>query len=74
MDATSIVQFSFGPIVKAAALLFLGLYIVFSTIVVKQVNLMTETLEVGFETTVRVIAYFHLALSFAVFFLALFIL
>lgn len=63
-----------GLSIQVAVLIFLGFYIIFSVIMVKQVLLMTDTLEVGFETPVRVVAFLHFALSVAVFMLALFIL
>lgn len=61
-------------IAKIFMLFALALYIVFALVVVKQVNLMTETIEVGFETPLKVIAYVHLFFSIGVFVLALLIL
>ena len=60
--------------VKLAFLIVFGLYIVFAFVIVKQVDKMTETLEVGFETPVRFIAYTHLLLSIGMFLVALAIL
>jgi hypothetical protein len=74
MEVFSDLGLTLSLLIKVATLLFFGFYIAFSAIVVKQVNLMTQTLEVGFETPVKVVAYFHFALSVAVFLLALFIL
>ncbi|OGM18389.1 hypothetical protein A2685_02475 [Candidatus Woesebacteria bacterium RIFCSPHIGHO2_01_FULL_37_10] len=61
-------------IVKLCILLFLLLYIIFAFIVSKQIKIMLETLDVGFEKPIKLIASFHLILSFLVFVLAFFIL
>lgn len=69
---------TFGPtfwlVAKAAILLFLILYMIFATVVVRQVKLMTETLEVGFEKPIRTLALGHLIFSVLVFILSIFIL
>jgi len=61
-------------IAKIFALFALLIYIIFSVVIVRQVNLMTETLEVGFESPLKVIALFHLILAILVFIFALIIL
>ena len=60
--------------IKIAIWLFLILYILFAGVVLKQVRVMIETLEVGFERPIRIIAVFHFIISVAVFILALIIL
>lgn len=45
--------------VKAAAIVMLFIYLAFSFVIVKQVSLMIDTLEVGFERSIRFIAYLH---------------
>lgn len=50
------------------------LYVIFSLVIIRQVNLMTDTLEVGFEAPIRLIAVAHFILAVAVFILALIIL
>ncbi|KKU22183.1 MAG: hypothetical protein UX34_C0032G0002 [Candidatus Woesebacteria bacterium GW2011_GWF1_46_13] len=50
------------------------LYIIFSLVVVRQVQLMTETLEVGFEAQLKTISYLHLAFAILVFLAALIVL
>lgn len=61
-------------IVKIFVLFALLVYIIFSVVVVRQVNLMTETLKVGLETPLRIIALTHLILAILVFLFALIIL
>lgn len=61
-------------IVKIFVLFGLLVYIIFSVVVVRQVNLMTETLRVGLETPLKIIALTHLILPVLVFLFALIIL
>lgn len=61
-------------LMKIFALAVSGFYVFFSFVVVRQVNIMTETLEVGFENPVRIIALIHFLISIAVFLLAIIIL
>lgn len=60
--------------VKLAFLVGILLYLVFAYIVTKQVKLMNDTIEVGFENAIKVISYAHLAVSIIVFILAMIIL
>ena len=50
------------------------LYVIFAAVVVRQIQLMTNTLEVGFETPIKILGYIHLLGSVLIFILALFIL
>jgi hypothetical protein len=61
-------------VVKIAALIALGLYLVFSLIVVRQTKLMTSTLTLGFETPIILLSYIHLAFAVLVLLAALIIL
>jgi hypothetical protein len=61
-------------IVKIAALILMGLYLVFSLVVVRQIKLMTSTLTLGFEVPIIMLGYTHLAFAILVFLSALFIL
>lgn len=56
-----------------ASIAFL-IYIVFAVVVVRQVQLMTDTLEVGFETPLKMIALGHLIFAVVVLLTALIIL
>jgi hypothetical protein len=60
--------------VKILFLIGLAFYIIFALVVVRQVNHMTDTLEVGFETPVRLLALLHLLFVLGTFVLAIFIL
>jgi len=50
-------------VVKGLIILLLVIYTIFAVVVVKQVHLMTDTLEVGFEKPLRMIAILHFALA-----------
>ena len=68
------IKSSFLTLTKIGLLFFLLIYIIFAFIVVKQVKLMTETLELGFEDSIRLIAFIHFIFSIIVFIVSLFIL
>lgn len=53
-------------IIKIFALFGMSVYSIFALVVVKQVNHMTDTLEVGFETPLRIIAFAHFLLALGV--------
>jgi hypothetical protein len=74
MDLTTFANGSIWLLVKAAFLLGILIYIVFAVIVVRQVKIMMEALDVGFEKVIRLLAYLHLLGSIASFLLALIIL
>lgn len=67
-----------GPVLLIVfKLLFLSgiaLYIVFAFMVVRQVQLMTQTITIPFDPILRLIAWVHLFLTIGVFLLALIIL
>jgi len=72
-----LISFGNSPVwlfVKAAFLLGLLIYVVFAVVVVRQVKIMMETLDIGFEKPIQTLAYLHLLVSVASFFLALIIL
>lgn len=54
--------------------LFLLVYTVFSLVIIKQVNLMIQTLKVGLDTPIRFFAYAHLFISVSVLIFSFFIL
>ena len=62
------------PIIKIFALIFLAIYIVFAFVVMRQVQLMTATLEVGFEGQLKFLAFLHFLFAIAVFVFAILIL
>lgn len=66
-----------GPVwlgVRILIFIGLGLYSLFAGIVVRQVMLMTDTLEVGFEAPIRVVAFLHLFFALGTLLFALLIL
>lgn len=60
-------------IVRAIVVFGFFIYIIFAFIVVKQVKLMTDTLELGFEKGIKLLSYFHLFLSLISFIAAIFL-
>lgn len=69
-----ILNISIWLIVKVLFLVGLLIYLIFSAVVWRQVNLMTETLEISFEGVVRLLAALLFLLSLGVFILAIVIL
>ena len=61
-------------LLKVVIIIFLLLYNVFSIIVVKQTKIMTEVLEVGFESYIKFIAILHFVFALGVLLLAIIIL
>ncbi|MAG60101.1 hypothetical protein CMO96_04945 [Candidatus Woesebacteria bacterium] len=58
-------------LVKILFLVGLLVYLVFAAVVVRQVHLMTSTLQVGVELPVKSIAWIHMFVAIGVFLLAL---
>ena len=56
---------------KIFTLIFVGIYIVFALVIIKQVGLMTKTVEVGLGGLIKLIAWAHLIFAVVVFFIAL---
>lgn len=74
MDMIPIIGISAWAIAKVFVIFALGLYVIFALVVVRQVQLMTDTLEVGFEGEVRLLSFAHLLFAIAVLIFALIIL
>jgi hypothetical protein len=74
MSLVPFIGISIWVIAKVFVVLALVLYVIFGLVVVRQVQLMIDTLEVGFEAFVRMLAIGHLVFSIVVFALALIIL
>lgn len=68
------ISFTIWSIMKIFIILFLVIYIVFAFVVVRQVQLMTQTLEVGFEGQLKFLAFIHLLFAVATLILAFLIL
>lgn len=74
MDLLTTTELSFLPFVKIAVAIGFLLYIAFAVVVVRQVNLMTETLELGHERVIKYLSLIHLVFAIAAFVLTLLIL
>lgn len=61
-------------LIKALALVVLGMYLLFAFVITRQVKIMTDTLHLGFEAPTKALSYFHLAFAVLVFLAALIIL
>lgn len=74
METIPLLGISIWLIAKIFVLIGLLLYLAFSLVVIRQVQLMIETVEVGFEAPIKFLAYVHLAFAVLVLILALIIL
>ncbi|MFH1863703.1 MAG: DUF5657 family protein [bacterium] len=74
METIPLTGLSVWLIAKIFVLIALGLYIVFATVIVKQVNLMIKTIKVGFEAPIRFVAWGHLLFALGIFVVATIIL
>lgn len=57
-------------IAKVMSLVALFIYIVFSFVLLRQVKIMTDTIEVGYENVFKLFSYFHFLFAIAVFIFA----
>ena len=74
IDITQVFGIQIWMVVKILAIILLAMYLVFSLVVVRQVKLMTDTLNLGFESFVKLLAYTHLMFATLVFLVAIVIL
>jgi len=74
MDIIADIEFSVLLLIKVATLLFLIFYLVFAGVVIKQTKIMTETIQVGFENSIKALAFIHFIFAFIVLFLAVIVL
>lgn len=74
MDIFSLLPFSVWLVVKLFFIVGLVVYLVFALVVVKQADLMTSTIEMGFKTPIKLLAWGHLIFAVIVLLLALIIL
>ena len=61
-------------IVKALAVFGLGLYIIFSFVILRQEQLMSNVLDESFEPVLRLVSVFHFVAAIAVFVMAIILL
>lgn len=62
------------PVLKVLIIIVLAIYIVFSLVLIKQVQMMTKTLEVGFERELKFLAFVHFLFAVGVLIFAVIIL
>jgi hypothetical protein len=70
-DLIPILGISVWLIVKIFFLVGLGIYLIFALVVLRQVNIMTDTLDVGFELPVKLLAIAHFIMAIGIFLFAL---
>jgi hypothetical protein len=61
-------------VVKIFVIIALAIYAIFAAVVLKQIKMMTDTIEVGFETPVKFIGLVHFLFAVGVLVFALIIL
>jgi len=69
-----ILSINLMAIVKIFVILALSIYVIFSLVVIKQVKLMTETVEIGTEWLMKIVSYIHFLFAVAVLIFAIIIL
>lgn len=74
MDQIFTLGFSVWIIAKFFVLFGLAIYLIFALVIVRQVQLMIDTVKVGFEFLVKLLSYLHLLFAILVFLFALIIL
>lgn len=74
MDNLPIIDLPIWTIAKGFVIFAIILYLVFAFVVIKQVRLMTETLEIGFEAPIRYFAYLHFLFALGILLLTVIIL
>ena len=60
MEFFQIIGLDVWLVAKYLVVFALVIYAIFAWVVLRQIQLMTDTLEVGFETPVRLLGIFHL--------------
>jgi hypothetical protein len=61
-------------ILKIVAIVLLSMYLIFALVVVRQVKMMTSTLQIGFEGLAKMFSYVHLIFAVLVLLFAIIIL
>lgn len=51
--------FTIWSVIKILILIFLCIYIIFSLVLIKQVQMMITTLEIGFEKQLKFLSFIH---------------
>ena len=71
MEAIPFTSISIWFIAKIFVIIGLSIYVIFALVVVRQIQLMTVTLEVGFEIPVKLLGFTHLLFAIGVLVIAL---
>lgn len=74
MEAIPLVGISIWLAIKIFVLLFLGMYIIFALVVIRQIALMSGTLDMGLNLPIRFIGWTHFLFAVGIFVIALIIL
>lgn len=61
-------------VLKIVAVILLSMYLVFALVVVRQVKMMTDTLQLGYEGIAKMFSYIHLIFAVLVLLFAIIIL
>jgi hypothetical protein len=61
-------------LLKIGFLVFLFIYVIFAGVIIKQVRMMTDTLDLGLETQIKLIVLIHFLISLVILVLAFFLL
>ncbi len=54
---------AFNLIIKFGSIAVLFLYVIFSIIVIRQINLMVRTVETNYDAQLKILAWAHLAIA-----------
>lgn len=71
---TTASQISVWFILKIVAIVLLSMYLIFALVVVRQIKMMTGTLQLGYEGLVKMFGYIHLLFAVLVLLFAIIIL
>lgn len=74
MNIPEVLETGVMSVLNIAVLAFLVLYVLFAVVVIKQVKLMSETLELELDQYIEIASYIHLTFAILVLILALIIL
>lgn len=69
-----IIGITIWSVLKILIIIVLALYIIFSLVLIKQVQMMTKTLEIGFETQLKLLSFIHFLFAVGVLIFAVIIL
>lgn len=74
METIPLIGVSVWLVAKTCILLAVAIYLVFALVIIRQVGLMTDTVDVGFAVPVKLMAWGHFLFSVGIFILAILIL